>query len=153
MRKHTDKDSYLAKSVFSFFRSCSSQKAVLYLYTMEKLSFFLHCCYSRLTDIYLPLLMSSQCRHPSATCCQYHPFQSLCWVLVIFMNHPPCCLRCSLKQAHREPTLIWKPGSFCKRALYFNCIHFNEINLIQFLSQVLIFSHNKGWRKFSEWKS
>lgn len=139
-------------SVFFFFRSCSSQKESCIIFVHNgKIVFILYCCHSRLTVIYLALFMSSERRHPSATCCQYHPFQSFCWSPGD--QHPPCCLRCSLKQAHREPTLIWKAGSFCKRALYFNCIHFNGINLIRFLSQALIFSHNKGWRKFSEWKS
>lgn len=64
----------------------------------------------------------------------------------LWSTHPAIPVRCSLKQACREPVLFWKPGSFCKRAQYFNYSY-----LRQFLSQGFIFSHNKGWRKFSEW--
>lgn len=106
------------------FSDLAPPRKLYYICTQWKICIYLHCCHIRLMAIYLPLFMSSEYRHPSASCCQYHHFQSSCWVLVIFMNHPPCCQRCSLKQAHREHMLIWKPGSFCKRALYFNCIHF-----------------------------
>lgn len=89
-------------SILFFLRSCSSQKTVLYLHTVEKMSLFtllpfeIHGYLSAPSHVIWTLASLSLLLPISS-------FSELVLILVIFMNHSLCCLRCSLKQAHREP--------------------------------------------------
>lgn len=96
----------------------------VYLYTVEKMSLCAFLPHQLDGYLFVPFHVTWMLTSLSLLL-SISSFAELVLVLVIFMNYSLCCLTCSLKQAHKEPVLIWKSGSFCKRTLDLIYIHFN----------------------------
>lgn len=144
MKKHTAKESYFTMALLLFFSPCSSQTD-MFVHDGEKVFIYIIA-----TSDWRVALCPFSCHlkvgvpEPLAVMISLHGAGAGSWCS-LWTTHP---VKRSLRQACSEPVLFWKPQSLCKRAQYFNYSY-----LRQFLSQGFIFSHNKGWRKFSEWKS
>lgn len=136
---------WLYCAILHFFSVLAPLRKLYYFSMWWRECLHLYYLYIKWMVIYLCLSMSSEGGSSWASCCHCQPLQSLCWVQI---NYPFFfASKASAQTSFQRATAVLETCWFLWKILEL------QLQIWGNPWARVSFSHNEGWRKFSEWKS